>query len=645
MGWLTLSPLGRCIVAWVFGLTMLAGAEVAHRRLGAVAAIGLNIAGLATLYITSFVSLALYDLVSVPLAFALLASTGALGIAISLRAKYISVAAISLGASYIAPFLLHGHADPTPILVPVYTLALLTLALSIASLRALAFARLRIVAWVLHLPVAGIWTLASLTDHPLLALGVVVATWALINADLLLLSARATSFDDTPGADAGSRFRAALARNISFGALFATSLWTLVLGLIVMADFRPALDWIVPAGGFVASIVIAQVFAGTLASLRDETANPLERLAIAHVGQAGALGLVAIALLTEDWLSVVCWLALAVAAAFTRRFARAKRLTPFVYVTLALGLVHALMLTPFVPTNTTPYVMMGELFLTRGSLPLALCAAAWIAVGALERARLPALVHAGVGCACLGLAVVNERTPPEWIAGAWLVIALGVAFSQAVTRRLPLTRVALVVLLPVFAMWVYAYLVVEDWLLSSAPIAAHAGFLMSLAIVGAAGALAYANQRRGDCRSRASRLSWIVAPIGVGALVLLLSTSLEVVRAADVFAQSEQMQRAALSIWWALFAVPVLVVGFAKQIASARIAALLLIVLASIKALVYDLFQVEAALRVVVFLALGLLMMAIALVYARATRRSREAEVKVAATPPEADEPAPQSQE
>ena len=45
--------------------------------------------------------------------------------------------------------------------------------------------------------------------------------------------------------------------------------------------------------------------------------------------------------------------------------------------------------------------------------------------------------------------------------------------------------------------------------------------------------------------------------------------------------------------------------------------------LASVKALAYDLYRVEAPLREALFLALGLLMVAIALVYARATARSR----------------------
>ena len=622
MGWVTLSPFGRCLAAWVFGLVMLAGAEVAHRRLGAFAAIGLNIAGLATLYITSFVALALYDLISVPLTFGLLAATGALGIAISLRARYVIVAGISLAASYVAPFLLRGHAEPTPIVVPVYCLGLLAMALVLSSIRALPFRRLRVAAWLLHLPVAGIWTLVSFSDEPVLALGVIGVTWALINADLLVLSARSTSFDERPD-EAGVRFRAALWQNVSFAALFATSLWTLGFGLIVMAEFSPDLDWLVPAGGFVASLIIAQIFHGTLASLRDEPSNPLERFAIAHLAQAGALGIVAVALATADWLSVVCWLALAVGAACTRRYARAKRLAPFVYITLGLGLLHTLTLLPFTAANVVPHVELGGLFLTRGSLLLALCAVAWIAVGALERSREVALVHSAIGCVCLGLAVINSRTPPEWTAGAWLAIALGIALSQTIARRLPLVRLALAALVPVTAMWVYGYLIADNWLRSAVPIGLHSGFLMSLVLVAALWALAYVNRRRGDCASPEARLYWIIGPVGVGAIFLLLTTSLEVVRAADLYAESEQIQRAALSIWWAVFAVPVLVLGFVKKIAPARVAALLLIVLASVKALAYDLFQVEAPLRVALFLALGLLMMALALVYARATARSR----------------------
>jgi len=97
----------------------------------------------------------------------------------------------------------------------------------------------------------------------------------------------------------------------------------------------------------------------------------------------------------------------------------------------------------------------------------------------------------------------------------------------------------------------------------------------------------------------------------------------EVARAAEVLTSEVMTQRAVLSIWWAAYAIPVLAIGFIKRIPSARVSALALIGIAATKALAYDLFQVEAMWRVAIFLALGTLMMAIAIVYGRINARSK----------------------
>jgi len=645
-GWISLSPAARCLIAVVFGFALLGGAEFARRKINALTAIGLNIAGLATIYITTFVVLVRFDLIPVPLAFVFLALTGLLGVGISVRARYLSVAGLSLAAAYVAPIIFIESSAAHPALVVPYTLVLLLMALVISSSKTLRFTKLSTVAWWLHLPTAGAWaffiTVLEMQHAPIWSLVLIAGTWALTNAYLLLIAARAS--DDSseesiapstpPPASAPRIWKNA----ISYNATFVVAIWSTLLGLMALDSWHGSLDWMVPAGLGVASLLIAQVFSGSLRSLRDTPHNDLERVAIAHITQAGALLLLTVALATAEWLTVTCWLVLGVAAMLTCRFANAKRLGVFGLVTLGIGLLHTNALNPWDPLLSTPHVELGGFFLTRGSLVLALNAIAWFIVAATARRVQNATVFTCIGTAILGASVVNTQTPAEWMSGAWIGLAALLGMSQLVLGRVPVSRIAMGVLAASVVPWMLAFLTGDGWQDSSAPIALHNGLLLSLVIIALGFVLAFAHNRMIPAEHQNARTLLVNIPAALAGFFLLSTTSLEVVRAAEIYASDEQTQRAALSIWWAVFAVPVLVIGFWKRSAAARTSALLLIVAAAIKALLYDLFQVEPAWRVVIFLGLGMLMLAIALIYGRITARASLAEAS-AGTPPDQDDP------
>jgi uncharacterized membrane protein len=110
-----------------------------------------------------------------------------------------------------------------------------------------------------------------------------------------------------------------------------------------------------------------------------------------------------------------------------------------------------------------------------------------------------------------------------------------------------------------------------------------------------------------------------------GVLILLASTS-EVARFAASLSADSTAREAAVSIWWGVFGLGLVVAGFLGAGATIRRAGLALVGVAVAKALLFDLANVRLEGRVASFLGLGLLMLGVAVLYnriaARATKRA-----------------------
>jgi uncharacterized membrane protein len=111
----------------------------------------------------------------------------------------------------------------------------------------------------------------------------------------------------------------------------------------------------------------------------------------------------------------------------------------------------------------------------------------------------------------------------------------------------------------------------------------------------------------------------VVLPAAIA--LLLSSTSLEIARIAGVMSSEPTARRAAVSIWWGLVAVGLIVAGFWRKIPAARHVGLGLLAVATAKAMVFDLSTVPPIWRVASFVGLGLLMLGVAVGYARASAR------------------------
>jgi uncharacterized membrane protein len=104
---------------------------------------------------------------------------------------------------------------------------------------------------------------------------------------------------------------------------------------------------------------------------------------------------------------------------------------------------------------------------------------------------------------------------------------------------------------------------------------------------------------------------------GVATMLVFSATTLEVGRITQHSSVDETSRRAAISIWWGVFAIGLLAAGFRRKIPIVRHTGLALLAIATSKAAIFDLADVPPAWRAASFLALGLMMLAVGLVYAK----------------------------
>jgi hypothetical protein len=109
-------------------------------------------------------------------------------------------------------------------------------------------------------------------------------------------------------------------------------------------------------------------------------------------------------------------------------------------------------------------------------------------------------------------------------------------------------------------------------------------------------------------------------------ILLFVASSLEVARISGVAASDPAVKDAAVSIWWGLFGFALIGLGFRLRAALARRAGLVLLAVAALKGLLLDLAGAPAAWRVASFIGLGLLMLAVAVVYQKIAAREDAAD-------------------
>lgn len=624
-GWFNLlTDAGKCIGAAAFGFALLGVGEVARRKWGAWASIGCTGAGVGVLYASAYAAYGVFGLVGHAAGFALLAASAALGIATGARARQASIAALSMIGALVVP-LLFSEVESSPVVLPAYLLMLLVVGLGLSAWLGRGFTWLRGIAWWGAVLLGGLWTVEEGEQRLGLVLVFLGGVWALVHAELVASAARRGLGAERPGAVVPLAWRAT--RPVALA--LSTSAWATVLAVWALR-VNGVSEWLAPAVGALASGAVSLWLGEGLGVLRLRPVGARQRLAALMAVQAGAFLIAAVALGLADWAQVVAWFGLGACAVGLGRWLRARGLDFYGLCVLMIGAGRLLLHDRFFTDTAATGTLMQGLFVTQWTRLALAGAGAWIVSAALLRRDddpwrvwLGAARSAvGAGVAMVMLSVVHERSEWASVCSAWLAVSV-LVFSAHwaagwVGARVGAVLVALSAVIP----WLLAY-PGEGWDGFDARIGLHPGLgaagLIVAALLGASAVV----RRRGD----GGEFGGAVAGLGFASagLLALGATSLEVARAAETLTSEVTAQRAAVSIWWGLFAVGLLAFGLVRRSGPVRYAGLGLLGVATTKAVLFDLQGVPAAWRVASFLSLGLLMLGVGLVYARRAARERAA--------------------
>ncbi|MBL8758961.1 MAG: DUF2339 domain-containing protein [Phycisphaerae bacterium] len=323
--------------------------------------------------------------------------------------------------------------------------------------------------------------------------------------------------------------------------------------------------------------------------------------------------------------TAIGWALIGLASVGLGGWARAVRLEAIGLWALGLATVR---LVAFDAIEAPAGIAWAGLELSVWTLAAGLIGACWLAAGAIAGGRAEgsprgrALRDAGAWAMVAMLMVAPlvgdwQATSLLWV---WVVVSVGAAAGSVLVPRLRLEPPAAAALGLCALAWCGVYLAEPalDWTGGPTLAGLHQGLWSGLIAGGTMAAMCA--WRLGDVprwvRGRLVMVGW-----GVALFLAWSSTSLEVARLGALATGDQTVRKAAISIWWGLFAAGLIGSGFWRSAALVRQAGLALMFVAGVTVVVVDLAGVPPAWRVASFLLLGLMMLAVAFGYAKVTSK------------------------
>ena len=519
-----MGPVTRCLLVAAFGASLIAVGEVALRRIGVAASVGLFGAGLGTLYLDAFAAFTQLGIVSQEWSFVLMAVVAILGFGVTLRTRFVSIGVLSVVGGYLTPWLLSRGGVHT-IEVGTYLTMLLGVSLALSMARAQSFRLLRYVAMGGTAVIGLGMVLSAIGDR--WEAGLIFATiwWAMVIAEATVAALRGQSRNG----------------NV-IGTLLATG-WFVTVGCWVMHETQPAgspwLGWFTLAVGGAAAAV-ALHYGPSVSTLAGRPKAAIDRLAIGLWAQAGVLLAVAVALRFDGFGQSIGWLAIGVASIEIGRRLRLRTVDVFGLIVGALAVARITLWDWTLGALDGTVFAAGQIHLTAWSLlALAAIGATHVAARRLGPAwRAGPVVLAVLGM--LGWAVLCHLDTHGMTAVAgWLFAAAVFIALEAVGHRQRYFEIGLVMLWCSAARWLYeaATLRVVD----AGTVTGHLPVLnWQMAVVAAIVAVGWwssrvlSGQRRSMARAGApDTTGWQFAMIGAAA-VLLVGFSFELDRVVEI---------------------------------------------------------------------------------------------------------------
>jgi hypothetical protein len=268
------------------------------------------------------------------------------------------------------------------------------------------------------------------------------------------------------------------------------------------------------------------------------------------------------------------------------------------------------------------------LFLTTWCLAMCVGGAAWLLAAVILsfrsgnqrlHERMP-VVAAGASLFMFGASVLHPKAESSSILWIWVGLSGLALGAWPLRKQLRLNWVAGGAAAIDALLWFDVHVIrcEADWTESTAPLLLHPGLWSALVLVGLMIALGWWALK--DVRVRKG-LSVPAVSVWVASCLLWGATTLEASRVGAAFTGDRTARLATVSIWWAVFAVALILAGFRWTAAPARRAGLGLMGAAALKVVLYDLHGVPPVWRIASFLFLGLLMIAVAIGYSKVTER------------------------
>lgn len=347
--WGRLPPLAKCLISAAFGAALVAGGEIALRRVGRIAAVSLFGAGLGTLYLTAYATFRYFNLLSQSGAFWLMLLVALLGFALTLRGHLVAIGILSLIGGYLSPILLSEQVTFAAAL-PLYITMLLAVALALSAVLPEPFRLLRYVGIALHLIVATLWAYREGSGHWLIAVSFATLWWALVTAETLWAAFRGQSPRGNP----------------TVSLLF--TFWYVSLGCGVLAAANPGeRNWLGLFTGCVAAVCawLALPLGPGVSVLRIRPRRAIERMIAALWAQVGILCAAAIAVQfregSQSYGMTIGWLVMAVACIELGRRLPSRAVDVFGLLIGLLALVRVWGVDSFHPALPTPRWSYGNL--------------------------------------------------------------------------------------------------------------------------------------------------------------------------------------------------------------------------------------------------------------------------------------------
>ncbi|MFB0985289.1 MAG: DUF2339 domain-containing protein [Phycisphaerales bacterium] len=336
-GWIGNIPAGvRAAMLAAFGAVILGVGELALRRYGRAAAVGLFIAGLGILYVDAWVSGTILGLLDPLGSLVAMGLVTIVGILVTARSGSVAIGITSIAAGAFAPYFAGGDGGPAGL--GLYLTGLLVVAFVAASIRPRPFLRIRIPAFAILLVAALPWMFLSIDRGEVTVLLIIGSGWwLLVHAQALHTATRGVA----------SKWNAGLG-------FASTAVFAVAMPLAVRAAGSGGVAWNTLEGwiplGLAALSMVAIFQAGTgLDAIRpSEDRSPLRRreravdlLSLVLWVEAAVLLFVAAGLLLEGPAIPVAWCGLGLAAAYLAHRLRSRGVAVCSLIVAILGQLAA----------------------------------------------------------------------------------------------------------------------------------------------------------------------------------------------------------------------------------------------------------------------------------------------------------------